>query len=36
MMTMRDIRRVDFGYFIRPAEETGTVYSRAECAWGTW
>ena len=29
-----DVRRVDFGYFIRPAEETGTGSARAEPVLG--
>jgi glyoxylase-like metal-dependent hydrolase (beta-lactamase superfamily II) len=30
MISVRDVRRVDFGYFVRPAEETGTGQPRVE------
>ncbi|MGH3328765.1 MAG: MBL fold metallo-hydrolase [Streptomycetales bacterium] len=34
MVTTSDVRRVDFGYFIRPAEETGTGCPRVEPVLG--
>jgi N-acyl homoserine lactone hydrolase len=34
MLTFNDVRRVDLGYFIRPAEETGTGQPRVEPVLG--
>src|SRR5262249_20587768 len=34
MASLGDIRRVDFGYFVRPAEETGTGEPRVEPVLG--
>lgn len=31
---MASVRRIDFGYFVRPAEQTGTAYPRVECVLG--
>jgi N-acyl homoserine lactone hydrolase len=33
-MTPASVRRVDFGYFVRPAEETGTGAPRVEPCLG--
>jgi N-acyl homoserine lactone hydrolase len=34
MLSVADIRRIDLGYFIRPAEETGTGQPRVEPVFG--
>lgn len=34
MLSREDVRRVDYGYFVRPAEETGTPHPRVEPVLG--